>query len=602
MKQRLRPCFRLIGFLLAAGLAACGESDNDNTALTDGQVVRYGAISSKIRGLDPMDIGDTTSSGLGSNIYECLYQYHYLKRPYELIPALAAELPQVSSDGLTYTILIRNDVFFQDNPCFQASNGQGRKVVAQDVVYSWMRLADIKNLSKNWWIFDSRIQGLDEFRQYAQSVSSKKDVDYDRPIEGLKAIDDVTLQIKLTKPWPQILYLLAHLPTAVVAREAVEHYGDEFLNHPVGTGPYRLEKWRRGSKIILTRNPTFRNEQYPSEGEPEDEANGLLTDAGKSLPLIDRAEYTIIEEDQPYWLTFLSGDTDSAGIPKDNFSQAIATNHELSPDMKRRGIILSKFQDPATFWYGFNMEDPLVGQNLPLRQAMNAAFDRDRYIELFLNGRGATAHGVLPPMFADFNPELNSPYTKFDLTRANELVEDARRQHGGPLPKIVLTVGGTDTTARQMGQFLKRSYEKIGLNFDVEYMDWPSAQDKVKTKSAQMYAMGWVADYPDAESFMLLFYGPNASPGANNMNYKNKTFDHLYEKVVAATPSTQRTHWIQQMEQMVIDELPCVLTVHRTNYVLRYPWVKNSKPHVFGGGYLKYQNIDMAMRHAKVGH
>lgn len=600
----MRKLLITLPLMLLLTLTGCGEGVSSGTAAKPGEIVRYGAISSKVRGMDPMDIGDVTSSGIASNFYDTLYQYHYLKRPYEIIPSLAAGMPEVSEDGLIYTITLRDDILFQDDACFPG--GKGRKVTMHDVVYSWKRLADIHNVSKNWWIFDGRIAGFNDFREYSKSVDKGK-VDYDTPVEGLEVVDGLTLKITLTQKWPQILYYLAHLPTAVVPHEAVDKYGDEFLNHPVGTGPFMLKEWRRGSLIVMVRNPNFRDEFYPSEGEsahddyPGDEAEGLLADAGKKLPFIDRAIFHVIEEDQPYWLKFMAKELDVAGIPKDNFNQAIGQDRELTPEMKKQGIILNVYDDPTTFWYGFNMEDPVVGKNLPLRQAMNLALDRNRFLELFLNNRGRPARGVLPPMFAEYNDQLNSPYTTFDVAKAKALVKEAEQVHGGKLPKITLTMGGTDTTARQMGTFLERAFEAIGLDFDVDYMDWPTAQEKVSTKSAQFYAMGWVADIPDAENFLQLFYGPNGSPGTNGMNYTNPALDDLYKQIVLMDDSPERVKLAQQMEQMVVDDLPCVFTTHRIAFVLRYDWVLNSKEHVFGYGLMKYSNIDAEKRRAAGG-
>ncbi len=607
MRRGLLFAWPIALLLAVCGLMpGCGESSEgggqSNGTGVDGEVTTtYGAISSKVRGMDPMDIGDTTSSGIASNIYDCLYQYHYLKRPYELIPNLAAEMPTVSEDGLTYTIKLRDDVVFQDDECFTETDGKGRKLVAQDFIYSWKRIADIKNVSKNWWILDGKIKGLDEFREYTKTAASKADVDYNRPVEGLEAVDDTTLRITLVKPWPQVTQYLAHLPTAAVPHEAVSHYGDEFLNHPVGTGPYTLKSWRHGSKIILERNPTYREEFYPSEGQAGDEEAGLLADAGKPMPLIDRIDISIIEESQPLWLKLMAGDLDIGGIPKDNFDTAISPTRELTPDLVKKGVVLEMYEDAATYWYGFNMEDPLLSNNKPLRQAMNLGIDRKDFLEKFLNNRGIPARGVLPPMIAGYDKGINSPYTQYDVELAKKKVKEAEALHGGPLPTIVLTMGGTDSTARQTGQWFIRSYENIGLTVEVEYMDWPSAQEKVKTKSAQMYAMGWVADIPDAENFMQLFYGPNESPGANSMNYKNPEVDAIYEKIAVMEHSPERIELIRQMQQMVVDDLPCVLTVHRVAFILHYDWLKNYKPHVFQYGLAKYRNLDAELRQQRVG-
>ena len=601
MRTLIQACMVLTVSIFIAGCDGGSGGGQSSVATGEGGSVTRGALSSKVRGMDPMDIGDTTSSATASNIFDCLYQYHYLKRPYELIPSIAAEMPTVSEDGLTYTIKLRDDVYFQDDKCFTETDGKGRKLVAEDFIYSWKRIANIKNISKNWWIFDGRIKGFDEFREYTKGVTDKKDVDYDRPVEGLVALDDQTLQITLVKPWPQVVYMMSHLPTAAVPREAVEYYGDEFNNHPVGTGPYVLKEWRRGSKIVFERNPTYREEYYPSEGEEGDKEAGLLDDAGKRLPLIDRVELTIIEEDQPRWLKFVQGDLDIGGIPKDNFDTAVTPSRNLTPDLIEQGIVLEKYEDPATYWYGFNMEDPLLGNNLPLRQAMNVAIDRKEYLELFLNNRGQPAHGILPPMLAGYDKDINSPYTVYDVELAKKKVKEAEQVNGGPIPPIVLTMGSTDSVARQSGQWFARAYEKVGLKLEVDYMDWPSAQEKVKTKSAQMYAMGWVADIPDAENFMQLFYGPNESPGPNGMNYKNAKADELYEKLSVMPDSPERVDVIQQMQQTVVDDLPCVLTLHRVAYLLRYDWLKNYKPHVFGYGLTKYRNVDADLRRERTG-
>jgi len=600
MRREVLIAWPIALLLVVSGLMlGCnGEGDAADEA---GMTTTYGAISSKVRGMDPMDIGDTTSSGIASNIYDCLYQYHYLKRPYELIPNLAAEMPTVSEDGLTYTIKLRDDVYFQDDPCFTETDGKGRKLVADDFIYSWKRIADIKNISKNWWIFDGKIKGFDEFREYTKTAESKADVDYSRPVAGLEAVDDTTLRITLVKPWPQVVYYLAHLPSAAVPREAVEHYGDEFLNHPVGTGPYQLKTWRHGSKIVMERNPTFREVLYPSEGDPDDEAAGRLADAGKRLPLIDRIDITIIEESQPLWLKLMAGDLDIGGIPKDNFDTAISPTRDLTPELVEQGVVLEVYEDAATYWYGFNMEDPLLGNNKPLRQAMNLAIDRADFLKKFMNNRGVEARGVLPPMIAGYDEDIDSPYTVYDTELAKQKVKEAEAEYGGPLPMITLTMGGTDSTQRQTGQWFIRSYENVGLKVEVEYMDWPSMQEKVKTKSAQMYSMGWVADIPDAENFMQLFYGPNGSPGANNMNYKNPEVDALYEKIAVMDESPERVALVREMQQKVVDDLPCVLTIHRVVFILHYDWLNNYKPHVFQYGLAKYRNLDAELRQQRVG-
>ena len=585
--------------LWAVLLGSCGESSQGEADKT--KMVRYMALGARVRGMDPMDIGDTTSSGLASQIFECLYQYHYLKRPYELIPCLAADFPEVSDDGLTYTFRLRQDVFFADDPCFTATEGRGRQLLANDLIYAWKRIADVKNISKNWWVFEGRIVGLDEFRKYTRQLGPGEEPDYDRAIEGLQTPNDLTLVVKLTKPWPQILYLLAHLPTAPVAREAVEYYGKTLHNHPVGTGPYKLKEWKRGSRIVMVRNPGFRKELYPTEGAAGDREAGLLQDAGQSLPFVDEARWQLIIEDHPRWLTFMRGRLDASGIPKDFYSQAIDPGRKLNPQMRAKGIILKKFRDPSTYWYGFNMEDPVVGKNKPLRQAMSMAINRPEYIDIFTNNRAEVAGGPIPPLFREYDPEAVNPNCQFNPARAKELLEQAKQINGGELPKITISMPGTDTFFRQVGEYLTRSMAQVGLEVEIDYLNWPSFQNQVKTKSIQVFSMGWVADYPDPENFMQLFYSKNISPGPNNFNYRNPEFDVLYEQAAAMPDSSERVQLYRQMEEIVREDCPAIFLVHGVAFVLHYDWLENYKPHVFGYGLLKYQKVDVEARRKAVG-
>lgn len=590
--------FRLVCFsILALMMIGCDPSTESIINEDEGQKIRYAAIRSKVRHLDPGDIADQTSATVASQFYDTLYQYHYLKRPYEIIPSLAVALPEYSEDGLTCTIKIRQDVYFHDNECF--TDGVGRLLTVHDLIYAWKRIANIKYLSKQWWIFDGRIVGLDEFRDYTKSIKKKEDVDFSREVAGLVAVNDFTLQIKLKKTWPQLVLYMAHLSTAPMAKEAVDFYADQIINHAVGTGPFMLESWKRGSKIIMVRNPKFRDEFYPSEGQPGDKEKGLLDDAGKKLPFFDKIVFSVIEEDQPYWLLFLQGKIDAAGIPKDFFGQAVS-GRELSTQMKEKGMAMAISAEPSTFWTTFNMEDPVVGTNLPLRRAMSLARNRKEYIDVFNNNRGVPAKGFIPPTMSSYNSNLDNPWANYDLDKAKEQLKLAEEIHGGKI-SLTLSLPGTDTLVRQMGQYFQRSMQAIGLEINVDYMDWPTFQEKNATKDLQLFSMGWVGDIPDAENFLLLFYGPNESPGANQFNYKNPEYDRLYEKVSVMADSPERVALYRKMEEMVLADCPMILTLHRVLYAPHYKYLKNYQPHAFGYGLAKYRNIDLEQRKKLIG-
>jgi ABC-type transport system substrate-binding protein len=306
----------------------------------------------------------------------------------------------------------------------------------------------------------------------------------------------------------------------------------------------------------------------------------------------------VVQEDPPRWFLFLQGRIDASGIPKDNFYEAIDRRGGLTEEMRARNISLQVFREPSTYWLGFNMEDPVLGSNKPLRQAISCAVDRGKYIELFTNNRGEAAFGFIPPLMKAYDPGVGQAGAKnsHDPERAVRLVERARHLNGGRLPTLVLAMPGTDVVSRQQGQFLSRCLEGAGLDIEVDYMDWPTFQNSVKTKSAQMFTLGWIADYPDAENFLQLFYSRNASPGPNNFNYSNPRFDAIYERISAMPDSPERTELYRKAERIVVEDCPAAFLMHGVAYVLTHDWLSNYKPHAFGYGLGKYRRIDTAVR------
>ncbi len=582
-------------FLCVAIISGCGKRSSQES---DNEMVLNHSLPSKLTGLDPGDQRNQTALTIKSQIFEPLYQYHFLKRPYRLIPLLAEDMPQISDDLLTYTIKIKRGVYFQDNECFPG--GKGRELKAEDFIFAIKRIANIKYLSQNWSIFDDKIVGLDEFREYTKTCASIEDVDFSRKIEGLTAVDDYTIVIKLKRPWPQLMtYALSDTATAPVAKEAVDHYGKDIISNPVGTGPFMLSEWRRGSYIELVRNPNFRGELYPSEGEPGDAEAGYLDDAGKMMPFADKIVWTIIEESQPAWFLFMQGKIDAKSIPKDNWDEAIAESGDLTEEMKQRNIHLKTFMDPTVFFLGFNMQDPVLSKNKPLRRAISYAVDREKFIELFTNGRDMVAHGIIPPALAAYDPNIqNKGYAVYDPNKGRELLLEAEKINGGELPVLKIGMPGTDTFSRQFGQFLKRHLEAIGLEIEVDYMDGPTYWEKLHTRSLQMFASGSGATLPDAQDMLQSFYSEYWAPGSNSFNYKNSEFDKQYEKIAVMFDCPERKKLYRQMELIVLEDYPAVFLNHRVAYALHHDWYKNYKPNIFTQGLSKYRRIDIEKRAA----
>ena len=543
----------------------------------------------KISGFDPINASDRYSGNETGKVYEGLFEFHPLKRPYELMPNLAESLPVVSADGLTYIFKIRKGVLFHDSPAFK--DGMGREMKASDIIYSIKRLADPKLNAKGWWLLDDRLVGLNEWRTKNSTTES---TNYEEEIEGLKKIDDYTLQMRLKKPYPQFLYALAMPYTFIVAREAVEHFGKEFLNYPVGTGAFVLPKFEQSSMITYVRNPKFRDKFYPSEGEEGDDKLGLLADAGKKIPLIDKITVHIVVESQPKWLSFMKAKDDLLEVKDVNIQQTINSKKELKDEHKEKGMRLIMKPMLDVTYFAFNHEEPIF-KNRKLRQAMNLAFDRATYNRLFHENTAFDAHGPVPPGLGGQTKEFKNPYIKYDLDQAKKLLAEAGYPGGKGLPTIVVQTR-SDTISRQQIEYFEKCMEKIGINIDAGTNTWPELVNKVTKKQHQMYTMAWGADYPDAENFLGLLYCPNQAPGSNGANYCNPDFDAIYKQATIMQDSPERTTLYEKLNEMVALDAPWIFGFHRTDIYLAQAWLKNFKHMEFNHSQFQYLNVDLEVK------
>ncbi len=565
-----------------------------------GEVVYHG-VAARIRGFDPVKAGDVATAMAVSMVYEGLLQYAYLDRPYRVEPLLATALPNVSDDGLVYTFQIRTNIFFQDDPCFAQTGGKGRELMAADFVYAILRVADAKNASSGYWAFNNRIVGLDEFRA---ASSGPEPTDYSSVVEGLKALDRHTLQIQLKKPFPQLLWVLTMPYAFALPHEAVEFYGKEFVNHPVGTGPFRLDSYRHNYRYEFVRNPkwaeTGRVELYPSACAPNDPPS-LLESAGQPLPLVDRVVQYVVGDASTAWLMFLSGDLEAAEIARDNWDAVLDEQWRLNPAMSERGIQLVSAPSLDVYYTGFNMDDPVVGPNRKLRQALSCAFDGEAWIR-FQNGRVRLPNGPIPPGVAGYS-DRPLPYPH-DLERSKTLLAEAGYSGGkdpatGRRLQLTLELGSADNPeARQAAELFISFMEQAGVVIVPSYNNRPAFFEKLERRQAQMFSLSWIADYPDAENFLQLFYSRNASPGPNRANYVNPEFDQLYEQARSLPDGPARTELYRQMADQVVEDAPWIFTANPLAYVLHQPWLKNYKYHDFPYGLHKYYRVEDSERSA----
>ncbi|XWN34808.1 MAG: ABC transporter substrate-binding protein [Roseivirga sp.] len=577
-----------VGALLLLMLGLWLYSKRVNAPQGNAEKVLEIAVTDQVKTMDPVDANDDPSQGEISKVYEGLLEYHYLKRPYELIPNLAAAMPSVSEDGLTYTFELKKGVKFHDNACFPED--KGRELVAADFVYSIKRLADPQLRGLGFSMVDGKIQGLNAWRQrYVDAVT-----DYTDSVEGLQALDSHTLQIKLVRSWPQFLQVLANPQLFVVPQEAVQHYGQEFMNHPVGTGPFTVEKFDgQANKIIFYKNPTFRKKHFPTEAA--EAYQHCLKDADKALPLVDKIVAHIMVESQPRWLKFQAGGLDHIAIPSDNLD--VIPNKELTSSMQELGIQLQHAPSINMHYIAFNHLNGLF-KNIKLRQAMSMAYDREEFNKLFCNGMSTKASSILPPSVAGYRPDYVNPYG-YDLEKAKELLAEAGYPGGKGLPEITLDVGST-TQIRQLGEHFQKSMEKIGVRIKVISNPFPELMKKVRqTKSTMLYSLIWVGDYPDAENFFQILYGPNKAPGPNGANFNDAEFNALYEEASLMQDGPARTALYEQLNQMAAEKAPLIYLVYPVKYVLHHGWLQNYvlAPN-FLRGQAQYLNIDLEKKQA----
>ncbi|MBN1422149.1 MAG: hypothetical protein JXP34_25470 [Planctomycetes bacterium] len=554
--------------------------------------------TAKIRSLDPAYASDMTSSHAVELLYEGLYAYHPFQRPHAIVPAIAEGPPEVSPDGRTLVFRIRPGARFCDDPCF--AGGRGREVSAGDFVYAWKRIADARVNAQGWWVLEGKVRGLDAFRD-ATRIRTPDDP-IDRDVEGLRAIDARTLRVELVRPDPQFLWLLTMPYTAAIPREAVERYGEAFARHPVGAGPFALEEFVWGWRIKLRRNPNYRDERFPAPGSypgwEADAREGLLADAGERVPFLDGIVLHAFGEPQPEWLSFLAGYLDRVTPPEERFAEAVRAD-ALAPSLGEKGIAFERVPELELRYIALNTKDPILA-NADLRRALCLAADIDWMIEHLEAGRGVRVHGPIPPGLPEYDPGYRHPYAGPDRARAREFLARAGYPEGkgpdGRALRLTMDLGGASPRALRAYEALASDLRAIGIELVPSINTWARYIEKIRTGQAQIWELSWVADYPDAQNFLAILYGPNASPGPNGANYANPAYDALYERFRELSPGPERTRLARRLQEIANEDCPWIPCFAPVSYILRHRWVRNHRYPGIHWQAMKYIAIDTAAR------
>jgi ABC-type transport system substrate-binding protein len=531
------------------------------------------ALSSAVNTLDPAVAYDTISNSVISQIHESLYEYSPHKRPYTLVPLIAKEMPIISNQGKTYTIKLKNNIYYHPSKDLD----KNRTVKALDIINQIKRVAYLPTKSKGWWIFQKKIQGLDQFRK--RNFHSLKQM-LNFKIPGLKAIDDYTLQINLTKPNPQFIYSLTLPFTSPIPREIILHSNNDLSNGSIGTGAYKLEKWNRKLSIELKKF-----ERYHSFFQKND-----FNSQKYKLPSISKIKFHIIKEAQTRWLSFLKNKLDFIILSKDHFSLAITPTGEVNNKLKEKNIALKVSPTLTYWWLAFNMKDRYLGNNFKLRSAIAHAINYRKFIKLFTNNVALKANSIYPPGVLGYNPNTELPF-KFNLTKAKELLKLAGYPNGKGLPIIQYDVRGNTSVSRQMGEFIKAQLSRIGIKIKVNTNSFANFLNKASTGQLQMWQDGWAMDYPDAENSVQLLISNNHSPGPNATFYTSKKVDQAY-KIISSSTNTQETlDNLKLVENAVFQDLPWVMMYYTREYILYNKKIDNLMHSYLVTNYFKYMKF-----------
>jgi oligopeptide transport system substrate-binding protein len=648
--------FLLLLAVFSALATGCGEVWNDPyPAAERGKSILYTSFVSRPKHLDPVQSYTEDEALFTQQVYEPPLQYHYLKRPYELIPLSAVEVPKPRSieDGkfTVYEVRIKPGIRYQPHPAFVADNlslAPGkigalkspyqlptgtRELLADDYIYQIKRLAHPRLHSPIFGLMAEYIVGMSELAKTLKSADTKQAwLDLrNYPLKGVERVDAYTFRVTLNGSYPQFVYWLAMPFFAPVPWEADRFFaqpGMESKNFtldwwPVGTGAYMLTENNPNARMVLERNPNFHGEEFPREGEPDDAAAGLLADAGKALPFIDKVVFSREKEGIPLWNKFLQGYYDASGIGSDQFDQAVRVSIEgdtnVTPEMEQQGIRLSTSVETTTGYVGFNWLDPVVGgpseRARKLRHAISIAFDVEEQITIFFNGRGIAAQGPIAPGIFGYregregiNPVV---YDWVDGKPERKSIETARRllaEAGYPGGRDAKTgqplVIYFDTVVRGAGDkaafdWIRRQFEKLSIQLVIRDTDWNRFQEKIRKGDTQTFRLGWNADYPDPENFLFLLHGPQSrakSQGENAANYVNPEFDALFEKMKNMPNSPERQKIIDRMVNIARADAPWIWGIHPKKYSLRHAWISNDKPNTMARNNLKYLRIDPQKR------
>jgi len=586
----------LVAVLMCMGAAAFAAPDLNKT-------LHY-YFEAPETGFDPAQVSDHYSLEVIGSIFEPLLAYDYLARPQKLVPNTTVGLPEIHDGGRRFVFKIKPGIYFADSPVF---GGKRRELTANDYVYSLQRLVDPTGKAPWDFMLKGKVIGLDEKIEAAKKTGK---FDYDKPVDGLQASDRYTLTLRLKRPDFNMPYILAAPCTGAVAREVVEQFGNDIDAHPVGTGPYRLRSWKRQTHIVLEANPNFRGATYsPAAGAQGIDPAVLKELANKTFPRIGIIDIRIIELGQAAWLSFDGGDLDLLQRMSSEFVKVAAPGGTLNKKLKERGVHHFRQAEADITYIQFNMEDPVVGgytlEKIALRRALTMSYNQLKEVSIIRNGEALAAQSPLAPQIVGYDPDFKNVLGRYSPAHANALLDlfgykdcdgDGWREQPSCAP-LQLTYLTSTSGSRDLEELFQKGTHSIGIRLEIKKMPFPDVVKSRQGGTYQIAGAAWGADYPDAENFMQLLYGPNAGP-ANESRFRLKEFDRLYEYIATHPDSPERNAKLREMSRLVAAYAPWMVNTNRIFTHLSQSWVSGYKPFPGGLARFMYYDIDTEKRDA----
>ena len=569
------------------------------------KVLRY-AFPIAETGFDPAQVSDLYSRIVTAGIFDAPLGFDFLARPFRMKPNTTEALPEIADDFKRFTLRVKPGIHFAPDPAFK---GIKRELTAQDYVYTLKRHYDPKFKSPNLYLLENaRILGLSELRKKA--IEAKQPFPYDTEVEGLRALDRYTLQIVLAEPSPRFHQSILTDSGAfgAVAREVDEFYGDKIMEHPVGTGPFMLSEWRRSSRMVLTRNPNFREVLYDEQAPADDARSLAIAKAlkGRRLPMLDRVEIVVIEESQPRWLSFLNQQTDLMDRLPNEFAHVVIPNNKLAPNLAKAGIQMD--QSPLvdiTLASLFNQDNPVVGGYTPekvaLRRAISLAYDSDEEIRIVRKNQAVPAQTAIAPLTFGYDPMVKTSMSDYDPARAKALLDmygyidrdgDGWREQPDGSPLELEYATQPDQASRQLVELWAKNMKAIGLRIAFKTAKWPENLKASRAGKLMMWGVAWSAASPDGDTFLALAYGPNKGQ-ANHARFALPAFDALYIKQNKMPDGPEREKVMQEASKLMVAYVPYKLSTHRIATDLVHPWVLGYRRNPFVRDFYRYLDIDL---------